>query len=208
MWMGRYTSLSAMSTQKRKYELNVRADRQQETRRRIVAATVALHEEIGPARTTVAEIARRAGVTRLTVYNHFPGDAELFVACQGQFLAEHPPPDFGAALALGDPRARVDAVLVALYRSYREREPMTAKVLRDRSALPALDSLLQGTLDVNQRRLADALLAGFHASGDRARRLRAVIALALDFATWKRLTNAGLDDDQAAGLMADLTASA
>ena len=197
-----------MSTQKRKYELDVRADRRQETRRRIVAATVELHEELGPARTTVAEIARRAGVTRLTVYNHFPADDELFAACQGQFLAEHPLPDFGAALALDDPRARVDAVLVALYASYREREPMTAKVLRDRSSLPALDALLQCTFDVNQRRLADALAAGFDASGDDARRPRAVIALGLDFGTWQRLTSEGLDDAQAAGLMAELAATA
>ena len=197
-----------MSTQKRRYELNVRADRQQETRRRIVAATVALHEEIGPARTTVAEIARRAGVTRLTVYNHFPDDGELFVACQGQFLAEHPLPDLGAALALDDPRERVEAVLGALYASYREREPMTAKVLRDRSALPALDALLARTIDANQRRLADALAAKFEASGEAGRRRRAVIALALDFGSWKRLTTDGLDDAQAAGLMADLVAGA
>ncbi len=208
IWTARYNSLSGMSTQKRTYELNVRADRQQETRRRIVAATVELHEQLGPARTTVAEIARRAGVTRLTVYNHFPEDAELFAACQGQFLTEHPPPDLGAALALDDPRARVTAALVALYASYREREPMTFKVLRDRSSLPALDALLQRTFDVNQRRLADALAAGFDASGDPVGRARAVIALALDFGTWKRLTSEGLDDAQAAGLMAELAASA
>ena len=64
-----------------------RAERQAETRRRIVDATVALHEEIGPARAAVAEIARRAGVARLTVYNHFPEDADLFAACRGAFLA-------------------------------------------------------------------------------------------------------------------------
>ena len=197
-----------MSTQKRKYELDVRADRQRETRRRIVAATVELHEELGPARTTVAEIARRAGVTRLTVYNHFPDDGELFVACQGQFLADHPPPDLSAALVLDDPRERVEAVLGALYASYRERAPMTAKVLRDRSALPALDALLASTLDANQRRLADALAERFGASGEAARRARAVIALGLDFGTWQRLTSDGLDDTQAAALMADLVASA
>jgi AcrR family transcriptional regulator len=68
---------------KRKYELKARADRQAETRRRITEATVALHEEVGPARTTVTEVARRAGVTRLTVYNNFPEERELFAACQG-----------------------------------------------------------------------------------------------------------------------------
>ena len=36
-----------------------------------------LHKEVGPAQTTIAEIARRAGVQRLTVYNHFPTKPDL-----------------------------------------------------------------------------------------------------------------------------------
>ena len=60
-----------MSTETRKYSLKARAERQAETRRRIVEATAELHTEVGPAQTTVAEIARRAGVQRLTVYNNF-----------------------------------------------------------------------------------------------------------------------------------------
>src|SRR5436190_63027 len=76
--------MNTMSSQTRKYELKERAERQEATRRRIVEATVALHEEVGPARTTVAEIARRAGVQRLTVYNHFP---ELAATLAGSFRA-------------------------------------------------------------------------------------------------------------------------
>jgi AcrR family transcriptional regulator len=198
-----------MSSEKRTYELRARADRQQETRRRIVDATVALHEEVGPARTTVAEIARRAGVTRLTVYNHFPQDSELFAACQGEFLARHPLPDLTAALMLEDPRARVRSVLACLYAGYREREPMTSKVLRDRSALPALDELMRRTADAQAAVLAEALAAGFAGlRGEQARRLRAVVALALDFWTWQRLQHEGLDDAAAATLMADLIAAA
>ena len=49
-----------MSSGKRKYEQKARAEAQAETRRKIVEATAQLHEEVGPARTTVAEIARRA----------------------------------------------------------------------------------------------------------------------------------------------------
>jgi len=197
-----------MSSEKRTYELKARADRQQETRRRIIDATVALHEELGPARTTVSEIARRAGVQRLTVYNHFPDTAELFAACQGQFLAEHPPPDLGPALALDDPHARVRAALAALYASYRAREPMTAKVQRDRSALPALDALMARTADAQLAELGAALAAPFGARGRKAQRLNAALALALDFWTWQRLTREGLDDAAAADLMAELVAGA
>jgi AcrR family transcriptional regulator len=192
-----------MSSQKRTYELKARAERQAQTRARIVDATVELHEEIGPARTTVTEIARRAGVTRLTVYNHFPQDAELFAACQGEFLSRHPPPDLAPALALEDPRERVRAALCALYASYRVREPMTAKVLRDRSALPALDELMARTADAHMAALADTLAAGFGDGG----RVHAVVALALDFWTWQRLKREGLGDDDAAELMAGLVAT-
>jgi AcrR family transcriptional regulator len=196
-----------MSSQKRPYELKARAERQRETRARIVDATVALHEEVGPARTTVAEIARRAGVTRLTVYNHFPEDASLFAACQGEFLARHPPPDLGPALALKDPGERVRVVLCGLYAGYRERAPMTAKVLRDRSAIPALDELMARTADAQMAGLADALAAGFGVEeAAAAARVRAVVALALDFWTWSRLTGEGLGDDEAAELMTALVA--
>jgi AcrR family transcriptional regulator len=197
-----------MSSQKRRYELKARAERQRETRRRIVEATAALHQEVGPANTTVAEIARRAGVQRLTVYNHFPEEAELFAACQAHFVAENPPPDLEPALALEDPRARVQAALEPLYRSYRAREPMTSKVLRDRTLLPALDQLMSATMDAALRELAAALAAGFGARGSAARRLRATAALAVDFSTWRQLNDDGLDDREAAHLMADLVACA
>ncbi len=197
-----------MSSQKRKYELKARADAQRDTRRRIVEATAELHQEVGPARTSVSEIARRAGVNRATIYNHFPEDAELFAACQGHFLAQHPLPDLTAVLAVEDPRARTSELLRLLYSSYREREQMTEKVLRDRAALPALDELMAQTLDAPQAHLLDALARGFKVRGAAARRTRAVLALALDFWTWQRLSREGLGDDAAADLITQLVATA
>src|SRR3954465_12288639 len=108
----------------RKYELKARAARQEETRRRITEATLALHQEVGPARTTVAEVARRAGVARVTVYAHFPEESELFAACQGHWLAEHPPPAL-------DPGAGLETVLVKLYGWYRKTAAMAENVQRD-----------------------------------------------------------------------------
>jgi AcrR family transcriptional regulator len=197
-----------MSSQKRPYELKARAKRQAETRQRIVKAAVGLHEEVGPARTTVAEIARRAGVQRLTVYNHFPEDGDLFAACRSHFLARHPIPDLGPAFALDDPRDRVRAGLAAVYESYRAAERMTGKLLRDRSALPALDALMEMTMDQPLAQLAELLAAGFKAHRATRHRLHVVLGLALDFWTWQRLTSEGLDDAEAADLMADLVAAA
>lgn len=197
-----------MSIQKRKYELRARAERQAETRRRIAAATAALHEEVGPARTTVAEIARRAGVQRLTVYKNFPHEYELFAACQRHFLAENPPPDPSAALAIGDPGERLEAVLRQLYRWYRRTERTSANVRRDREIIPALDSLMADTTDAKAAELAEALVAGFVNSGRPRREVRAAVALALDLWTWRRLARERLGAAAAARLMADAVRTA
>ena len=199
--------MNAMSSEKRPYELKERAKRQDETRRRIVQATAELHEEVGPARTTIAEIARRAGVQRLTVYKHFPDDAELFGACSGHYMADHPPPDLGEALALEDPGQRVRGVLRRVYPWYRETERMAANIQRDRLLLPALDEQAAITIDEPRAAIAAALVAGFAASGPQAKRIGALVAVALDFWTWRRLTKQGLGDAAAAELMADAIAS-
>src|ERR1043165_8651713 len=77
----------------RRYELRRRAERQKETRERIVAAAVELHTTLGPSRTTVQAIADKAGVTRPTVYAHFPDTRTLLDACSGHVRETIPPPD-------------------------------------------------------------------------------------------------------------------
>jgi AcrR family transcriptional regulator len=181
----------------RKYQLKARAESERQTRARIVQATMELHKEVGPAKTTVAEIARRAGVTRLTVYNHFSEDSALFSACQAHWMGLHPLPDFSAALVLPDSRERVRAVLRDFYAWYRETAPMAEKVQRDRGAVPALDELMERTADARLSHLSDTLAAGFGRRGAN----RTLIRLALDFWTWHRLSAEGLSDNKAADLM-------
>jgi AcrR family transcriptional regulator len=190
-----------MSSQKRKYELRARAEHQDHTRERIVAATSELHQEVGPARTTVAEIARRAGVQRLTVYNHFPQDGELFAACSQHWLAAHPYPDPGPAFAIEDPAERLRAVLVGLYGWFRTNAPMVANIQRDRHLLPALEALVKETTDAQMEKLAQALASGFQPLDPRTPATQAAVRLALDFWTWRRLADQLMDDDAAADLM-------
>jgi AcrR family transcriptional regulator len=194
--------MNTMSTQTRKYELKARAESQRETRDRIAKATAELHEEKGVARTTVAEIARRAGVTRLTVYNHFADLNELLPACAGHYERLHPMPDLGSVLAQADPGDRVRGVLARMYDWYRETEPMYGKLFSDRASVPELDRFLERNFDRMQTELADDLGAPFGVRGRRAERAGALIRLALDFWTWRRLSREGLDDEDAADLMA------
>jgi AcrR family transcriptional regulator len=196
-----------MSSEKRKYELKERAQRQEETRRRIAAATAELHEEVGPARTTISEIARRAGVQRLTVYNNFPDESELFAACQRHFMAENPRPDLSSAFALDDPAERLESVLRDLYGWYRGTERMSTNVRRDRELMPALDAVMADG-DARLATLADQLAAGFADGRRPPRAVRAAVALALDFWTWRRLAQEGLDLTSAARLMRDAVRAA
>ena len=193
--------MNAMSSQNRKYELKARAEKQAETRRRIVEATSALHEEVGPARTTVAEIARRAGVQRLTVYNNFPNETELFTACGDHSMAKNPPPDPSEALAIDNPAERLRAVLAPLFRWYRNNARGTENLQRDRLVMPALDAVMRIRMDHSLGNLADSLAAGFTPAARSAKGLRAAVALALDFWTWRRLTGEGMSDEDAAALM-------
>jgi AcrR family transcriptional regulator len=199
--------MNTMSTQTRKYELKARAESQRETRDRIAKATAELHEEKGVAQTTVAEIARRAGVTRLTVYNHFADLTELLPACAAHYEELHPVPDLGGVLAQTEPGERVRGALARLYGWYRETEPMYGKLFSDRASVPELDRFLEKNIDRMQADLADDLAAGFRLRGRRAERTRALIRLALDFWTWCRLSREGLDDEAAADLMAAAIAS-
>jgi AcrR family transcriptional regulator len=189
-----------MSTEKRPYRLKARGDQQQATRLRIIKATAALHDELGPARTTVSEIARRAGVQRLTVYNHFPNEADLLDACGAHWMAEHPLPDMSAAIAEPDAAERLRRVLTGLYGWYRENETSTEHLQRDRLLMPALDELMSIRMDREMGSLADLLAAGFTGADQRAE-VRATVALALDFWSWRRLSHEGMTDEAVAAIM-------
>jgi len=192
-----------MSTQKRRYELKARAETQQATRDRIAAAAASLHEEVGVARTTVADIARRAGVQRLTVYNHFPDLETLLPACSAHWLAEHPLPELEPAFALADPAERLRAVLTALYGWYRENASMQQRMRGERATVPELDAWMAQSSDALLAAFAERLSAGVERP-----HARALVTLALDFWTWRRLDAEGLDDDAAAALMTDAVACA
>jgi AcrR family transcriptional regulator len=192
---------------KRSYRLDERARQQEATRRRIVEATAALHAEVGPAATTIAAIAKRAGVQRLTVYRHFPDDKTLFDACGALHEERHPPPDPATWEELTDPGGRTARALESLYRYYAGDAGGLALVLRDALELPALGDVVAPFLDYLNN-IATDLASKWRARGAAARETRAVAALAVAFNTWRTLADNGLGPRAAARIMTNAIATA
>lgn len=193
---------------KRRYRKRDRARQEAETRLRIVEAVMELHRTVGPAATKVTEVAERAGVSRMTVYNHFPTDAELIEACSTHWSGLNPLPDPARWREVADPDERLDASLAQLYRWYAGTEDMMGKVLRDAALVPALGALMEERWWALVVEMADALAAGRKVPEGREAHLRAALRLALDFHTWKTLAGAGLEDAEAARLAADTVRTA
>lgn len=190
---------------KRKYTLRKRATQQDETRQRIVEATMALHEELGPRLTTISAIAERAGVQRLTVYRHFGDETALFQACTSCWQQRHPPPPLPPARPAKDLRAAETATregLHALYRYYAGTRRMWEVSYRDVELVPALQGPMQAIVEYLAG-YRDALLAAWpRPSAPAVPALRATLTLAVLFPTWQSLADQGLDDTAMAALAA------
>lgn len=165
------------------YRMTKRAQLVDETRERIVAATVELHGTVGPANTTVSAIADLAGVTRVTVYRHFPDQDALFAACTSHWAARQRMPDLVGWREIRAPEERVRRALTDLYRFFREAEPMLTRTTRDHEALP--DFVRERSQQAAQAQVA-ALLEAWPPR-QRTRRRRALAGHAVSFATWRSL---------------------
>jgi AcrR family transcriptional regulator len=185
----------------RTYELRQRAERQEETRRRIVEAAVELHTELGPSRTTVSAVADRAGVTRPTVYAHFPDARSLLEACSGHVRATIPPPDSSAWGSIASSPERLEAALRELYAYYERLEPLLEKVQRDAAVMP-LVAEMNGYRVRYLERIQELLLDPWKARGRAKARLRHAIGHSLEFGTWQSLVRRqGCATAEAAELM-------
>lgn len=183
----------------RRYRKTKRAQGEEETRLRITEAAVELHRTQGPANTSIAEVARRAGVSRMTVYNHFPTDVDLFTACSSHWATLNPFPDPARWAAIDDPSERLIRALKEIYEWYGLKEDMLGKVFRDLPIVPALQKVMGGFWSAYVEELVRTLAHGWPS---RTAELEAALRLAVDFNTWRILTGSGLSHDRAAELAA------
>lgn len=185
----------------RKYDMKRRAERQEETRRRIVEATVALHETVGMTRTTISAVAAQAGVQRLTVYRHFPDERALFIACTEHYMADNFPPDPTSWTQIADPEERLRHALTVIYAYHRRTEPMFSNVIREAPVMPLVREMAVPYFE-HWGRVRDGLAADWDAQDDRLALLLAALGHALDFQTWQSLARRqALDDAQAVEVM-------
>ncbi|MFO7531867.1 MAG: helix-turn-helix domain-containing protein [Candidatus Limnocylindrales bacterium] len=182
----------------RPYALRKRAETTEATRQRIIDATIGLHQEVGGARTTVAEIARRAGTSRLTVYRHFPDERSLLAACTGHYMSQHRPPEPSMWAAMPDPEARLTTAIRTIYRWFADNEVMMSRADEDVPTNPVLAEVL-APKTAHWDAMRDDLDAAFRG---RSRRRRAAIGHALAFSTWRSLRrDEGLDEEAAVEVM-------
>jgi AcrR family transcriptional regulator len=166
----------------RTYQKTKRAEREAETRRRIVEATVALHTSIGPARTTISAIADKAGVQRHTVYSHFPEEVTLFAACTSHWALLHPFPPAESWEAVANPLERLGLALRDVWAWYADAESDLELFFRDADLVPAVGADMSRYAD-RLATVADRLAADLGGSST----VRAAVGHAFAFETWRSL---------------------
>lgn len=181
-----------MTEEKRPYRKKARAKAEDETRRRIVEATMQLHEEIGPRATTISAIAERAGVQRLTVYRHFPDETAVFQACTAHWLALNPVPDPADWAGVADPEERFARALSIFYAYYSRTQRMWRVSYRDVALVPALQGPMAEVATYVEA-VAAGLLEAFGRNGGTVA-VAATVRHALAFPTWAELEDQGLPD--------------
>lgn len=185
------------TAESRPYRMVKRARKVDETRRRITEAALRLHTTVGPARTTISGVAEEAGVTRLTVYRHFPEVGQLYAACTAHWLMQHPPPDPATWLEVPPGERRARHALDELYAWYRARGEDLLPIARDLEAMP--QSVQEG-MRAAEEAMARALIEGWKSPPPARRRLRAASGHLVSFWTWRSLAvEQGLPHREAVG---------
>ncbi len=188
-----YSENMAKRGRTRPYRKRKRARSEEATRRRITEAAVELHGTIGPAKTTVTDIAERAGVSRMTVYNHFPTEQELFVSCSTHWSDRNPFPEPTLWSGIRDPAERLTAGLGEMYGWYAQKRGMLENVLRDERSMPSVARVMDELWRPYLEELVGALVEGWSEAPEDSPAVRAALRLVVDFETWRLFHEMGLD---------------
>ena len=185
----------------RDYRQGRRGEAAEETRRRIVEATFALHGEQGIAATSMKQIASRAGVSIGAVYHHFPTYDDAIRACGAYSDETVPPPSNAIFAGLNTADERVERVASEVF-GWFERMPAFEHVRCDQDRLPVLRPFVEGE-EQNRVALMRDALQPLSIEEDQVRTAAAL----LDIAVYRALSRAGLNTTDAASRIANVILS-
>lgn len=175
----------------RRYGMRKRALARDQTRDRIMKATMQLHDEQGVAPTTFSDIAKRAGVGQATVSRHFPTLGALVQACGMHVWQEMQPPMPDQAMAVftgaktrPQRLARLVQTLDTFYRRGALRLGLAA---RDRDLIPELDHFWRAVEAGIEALVREAL----RPSGEPENIVKVAVAL-VSFPVWVQLNRTDL----------------
>ena len=177
----------------RKYSMRQRSTAVEQTRQRIVDATVQLHNEKGVNGTSMQDIADRADVALATVYRHFPTLDDLVPACGSRNMEFNPLPTESVFAEFDTGEERVAALVAALFKHY-ERGCRPYEVgFAESATLPAMARLM-AEVAAHIEGLVSAATKPFKPD-DKHLGLAAGLC---DFRVWLSLIQAGLSTEDAA----------
>ena len=182
----------------RAYRMTKRAEATEETRRRIIEATLGLHTTKGFESTSWQDIADRAEVAVGTVYYHFPTFDELIPACSslGVQLAQPPTPDIFRGLR--SKRSRIETLVRELFAYYVRARGGLHNVFREKDQIPALGRLAAET----EERMRALVLAALGARS--APQQVDLVQALLDFRVWESMIERGIGKEASVTAMTHL----
>ena len=126
--------------------MNRRAEALEDTRARILAASMELHDEKGVAATSMSDVADRAGVAVSTVLRHFPTVGDLVAFCGMHVWAEMKPPTPDTVATVYDGAQtfdeRLERLVTEIDAFYSRSAPRLKKAAQDIDKVPELAAFL------------------------------------------------------------------
>ncbi len=168
----------------------------------LVNATIVEIGQKGSLDVTVAQIARRAGMSSALAHHYFGSKEEMFLAAMRQLMTVYGAEVRGAIAASDGPQGRVRAVLIASFSPMNFRRDVVGAWLNFwvlAQSVPAAKRLLA----IYQRRLHSNLVCGLRPlAGARAGAIAAGLAALIDGLYLREALKAGTPDGAAAVAMA------
>jgi AcrR family transcriptional regulator len=152
----------------RRYELGKRQEALDESRVRAIEAAKALLADSStsglPSELTMGAVAKRAGITRQTLYNQFGSRSELIEAVFDELARSAAMASMAAAMQQRDPQERLKGMIETFGHFWSADRP----ILRRIRALAATDPVLQSAVNARDERRRTAcrhVVNGFAGSG-------------------------------------------